>query len=80
MPLHEILYHPQIEENGLIHTHEDPVRGKIVTLGPPVQMSATPTRHQRPAPMLGEHTEEVLREFGLTEHEIADLRAGNVIG
>ena len=51
--------------------HEDPVRGKIVTLGPPVQMSATPTAHDRVAPMLGEHTDEVLREFGLSESEIA---------
>ena len=79
MPLHEILAHPQIEENALIHSHEDPVRGRIVTLGPPVQMSATPTAHQRVAPMLGEHTDEVLREFGLSGQEIAELRAANVI-
>ena len=80
MPLHEILYHPQVEENRLVHTHEDPVRGKLVTLGPPVQMSETPTAHQRVAPMLGEHTDEVLREFGLSDQEISDLRATNVIG
>ena len=80
MPLHEILAHPQIEENRLIHSHEDAVRGKIVTLGPPVQMSATPTAHTRVAPMLGEHTAEVLREFGLSENEIGQLRAANVIG
>jgi crotonobetainyl-CoA:carnitine CoA-transferase CaiB-like acyl-CoA transferase len=79
MPLHEILYHPQIVENGLVHRHEDPVRGKIVTLGPPVQMSATPTAHTRVAPMLGEHTEEVLREFGLSPDEISALRTANVI-
>jgi len=77
---HEILAHPQIEENRLIHSHEDAVRGKIVTLGPPVQMSATPTAHTRVAPILGEHTAEVLREFGLSENEIGQLRAANVIG
>ena len=80
MPLHEILYHPQIAENRLVHTPEDPVRGRLVTLGPPVQMSATPTAHERVAPMLGEHTDEVLRDFGLSEQEIGDLRASNVIG
>lgn len=78
--LHEILAHPQIAENGLVHSHEDAVRGKIVTLGPPVQMSATPTVHKRVAPLLGEHTDEVLREFGLGDSEIAELRAANVIG
>jgi crotonobetainyl-CoA:carnitine CoA-transferase CaiB-like acyl-CoA transferase len=35
MPLHEILYHPQIVENDLVHAHSDPVRGEIVTLGRP---------------------------------------------
>jgi glutaryl-CoA transferase len=80
MPLHDILHDPQIEENGLVHSHEDAVRGKIVTLGPPVRMSATPTAHERVAPMLGEHTDEVLREFGLSDGEIAELRSGNVIG
>ena len=79
MALHEILGHPQIEANALIHSHEDAERGKIVTLGPPVSMSATPTIHERVAPMLGEHTEEVLREYGLDDGEIAALRAGNVI-
>jgi len=80
MPLHEILTHPQIAENRLVHSHEDPVRGRITTLGPPIRMSATATHHTRVAPMLGEHTDEVLREFGLDEGEISELRAANVIG
>ena len=80
MPLHEILAHPQIAENQLIHSHEDAVRGRVVTLGPPIRMSATPTEHTRVAPMLGEHTDQVLREFGLDDREIGELRAANVIG
>jgi crotonobetainyl-CoA:carnitine CoA-transferase CaiB-like acyl-CoA transferase len=79
MALHEILYDPQVAENGLVHSFDDPVRGTITTLGPPVQMSATPTQHTRVAPILGEHTEEVLREFGVSADEIASLRAANVI-
>jgi crotonobetainyl-CoA:carnitine CoA-transferase CaiB-like acyl-CoA transferase len=42
-------------------------------------MSGTPTEHTRVAPMLGEHTAEVLREFGLADGEIDSLRAANVI-
>jgi crotonobetainyl-CoA:carnitine CoA-transferase CaiB-like acyl-CoA transferase len=79
MTLHEILADPQIAVNGLIHSHEDAVRGKVTTLGPPVSMSATPTVHERGAPILGEHTVEVLREYGLNDDEVAALRAANVI-
>jgi crotonobetainyl-CoA:carnitine CoA-transferase CaiB-like acyl-CoA transferase len=79
MALHEILSDPQVEVNGLVHSLEDPVRGRITTLGPPVRMSATPTEHTRVAPILGEHTAEVLRELGLSDAEIDGLRAANVI-
>ena len=79
MALHEILHDPQIEANGLVHSIDDPVRGRITTLGPPVRMSATPTQHSRVAPILGEHTQEVLREFGVSDAEIEDLRSAKVI-
>jgi crotonobetainyl-CoA:carnitine CoA-transferase CaiB-like acyl-CoA transferase len=77
--LEEILAHPQIAANGLIAEHEDPVRGRLRTLGPPIKMSATPTAFESPAPRLGEHTEEILREAGLSEAEIGELRAARVI-
>ena len=77
--LEEILAHPQIVANGLLAEHEDPVRGRIRTLGPPLKMSATPTAFVAPAPRLGEHTDEVLREAGLSPAEIAELRAARVV-
>jgi len=77
--LEEILAHPQIAANGAVVEREDARRGRIRTLGPPVKLSATPTRVTRLAPALGEHTEEVLREFGLEDGEIAELRAARVV-
>jgi crotonobetainyl-CoA:carnitine CoA-transferase CaiB-like acyl-CoA transferase len=77
--LEDILAHPQIAENGLIVEHEDPRRGKIRILGPPIKLSATPTAFSRPAPIIGEHTDQVLREFGLDDVEIAALRAARVV-
>ena len=77
--LDEILAHPQIAANGLIVEHTDAVRGRIGIVGPPVKMSDTATGFERPAPAIGEHTGEVLHEFGLGADEIAGLRAAGVI-
>ncbi len=77
--LEDILDHPQIAANGLIVEREDEKRGKLRVLGPPVKLSGTPTTFERPAPMIGEHTDEVLREFGLSDAEIASLRASRVV-
>ncbi len=43
------------------------------TLGIPVKLSDTPGAIRRPAPQLGEHTAEVMREAGFTDEEIAAL-------
>jgi crotonobetainyl-CoA:carnitine CoA-transferase CaiB-like acyl-CoA transferase len=77
--LEEILDHPQIAANRLIVEREDAVRGRLRVLGPPVQLSETPTRFDRVAPGLGEHTMEVLREYGLGDEEIAALREKKVV-
>jgi len=77
--LEEILAHPQVDANGLVVERTDARRGRLRVLGPPVKLSATPTRFDRPAPALGEHTDEVLRAAGLTDPEIAALREARVI-
>ena len=46
----------------------------IARLGTPVKLSHTPLTPGRPAPMLGQHTDEVLREIGLTTQDIAKVR------
>jgi glutaryl-CoA transferase len=77
--LDDILAHPQIAANGAVVERTDERRGRIRTLGPPVKLSATPTGVERLAPALGEHTDAVLREFGLGDAEIAALRAARVV-
>jgi crotonobetainyl-CoA:carnitine CoA-transferase CaiB-like acyl-CoA transferase len=76
--LEDILAHPQIEANGLVVRRQDDVHGEIGVLGPPIQMSGTPTSFDRLAPQLGEHTDEVLREFGLSDDELDALRQAHV--
>ena len=57
----------------MVVTTEHPVLGHLRTLGSPLKMSATPTNPRRRAPLLGEHTNEILIECGLSEDEIAAL-------
>ncbi|MCX8003927.1 MAG: CoA transferase, partial [Burkholderiaceae bacterium] len=50
-----------------------PQAGHTRALGCPLHFSATPTAIERPAPLLGEHTREVLREAGYSDAQIAAL-------
>jgi crotonobetainyl-CoA:carnitine CoA-transferase CaiB-like acyl-CoA transferase len=56
-----------------------PEAGQVQALGCPIHFSATPTAVTRPAPLLGEHTREVLAEDGYSAAEIDELAATGVV-
>ena len=66
---------PQVRASGIVFPLEHEV-GPIPSLRQPARFSATPATVRRPAPALGADTEEVLREAGLSDAEIARVRGG----
>ncbi|ROU02600.1 CaiB/BaiF CoA transferase family protein [Histidinibacterium lentulum] len=71
---------PQVAHLGLVTSYEHPRAGTVKVIGPAVGMSATPPAISRPAPLVGEHTREILASAGYTESEIDDLLAEGAAG
>ena len=71
----QVFSDPQVVARGMVRKTDHPVLGRLRTLGSPIKLSQTPTDPSRRAPLLGEHSVEVLAEFGFSEPEIAALRA-----
>ena len=61
----QVFDHPQVKARELWREIGHPVAGTAPTTASPINYSATPVQYTRHAPMLGEHTDEVLREFGI---------------
>jgi len=70
--------HPHLEAVGLFKSADHPHLGRIRYVEPPVQFSETPASLRRHAPLLGEHTMEVLHEAGLGDDEITNLIRSNI--
>ncbi len=80
LDLCRVLEDPQVKARELLEYVEYPGAPKPVPLAnTPVRLSATPGGIRRRAPLLGEHTDEVLGELGYSAAEITALRAGGVV-
>jgi crotonobetainyl-CoA:carnitine CoA-transferase CaiB-like acyl-CoA transferase len=71
--LEEVFSDPQVQHLEAIAEVDQPGQGRVRMLGFPFRASATPASIRRPAPLLGEHTQEVLTELGLSPAEIERL-------
>ncbi|MCB8961422.1 MAG: CoA transferase [Ardenticatenales bacterium] len=69
----EALNDEQILARGMIVELEHPAVGSYKSLGNPINLDGTPITYRRPAPLLGEHNQEILTELGFTPDEIAKL-------
>ncbi|MFO1328508.1 MAG: CoA transferase [Rubrivivax sp.] len=77
--LDELPEHPHLKAVGLFEPQTHPVVGPMLAVRPSTRFARTPAELALPAPLLGQHTEAVLHEAGLTDPELAALRAAGVI-
>jgi len=75
----QVVDHAQVRARGALVENTHPVAGSIRMTGPPIRMSDTPGAVRAPAPLLGEHTDAVLRTLGLRDDEIARLRREKIV-
>ena len=79
LDLEALLEDPQLQHNEAIVEQDHPMAGRIRMARPAARFHQTPQHISRPAPGPGEHTEEILREAGLSAEEIDGLRTRGAI-
>jgi len=75
----EVINDPQARENDYFVEFDHPRHGPIEVMASPIKLSDTPASVRMPAPEFGEHSEEVLSDFGYSPEEIARLKEQGVI-
>jgi crotonobetainyl-CoA:carnitine CoA-transferase CaiB-like acyl-CoA transferase len=78
--LAEVFSDPQVNERGMVTQWQHPLQPALRLVSSPIKLSATPVREHLPPPLLGQHTEEVLRELlGCSEERLSELRNSQAI-
>jgi len=74
-----ILFDSDLERLGLVTEYEHPMLGRVRQFGNLITFSDTPGQQERAAPMVGQHTREVMAELGYDEATIEDYRARGIV-
>ena len=78
LSMKEIAEEPSLRNTGTVVEVDHPTRGKYLTVGNPIKLSDSPTEVKR-SPLLGEHTDEIMKELGYSDAEIRELHSERVI-
>ena len=77
--LADVFADPHVQAREMTVRLPHPLAGQVDLVASPMKLSATPVQYRRPPPLLGEHTAEVLREFGVDAAEFAALRGAGAV-
>ena len=75
----QVFADPQVRHLGIAQPVEHPTLGRLELVGQAVTLSRTPSRLQRASPEPGEHSEQILRELGYSDGDIAGLRERRIV-
>ena len=75
----EVFADPQVQHLGIAVPVKDSKRGDVRVIGQPITMSRTPASVVSGIPEQGEHTQDILHQFGYSDNEIAHLRDNKII-
>jgi crotonobetainyl-CoA:carnitine CoA-transferase CaiB-like acyl-CoA transferase len=78
--LAEVFADPQVLARGMVSTLVHPHKAALQLVGSPMKLSATPVQTRRAPPLLGQHTDEVLAEFGIDARRRQSLRESGIFG
>jgi len=74
-----VLFDEDLVRLGLVTEYEHPLLGRVRQFGNLITFSDTPGKQERAAPMVGQHTREILAELGYDDHAVDDYRARGVV-
>jgi crotonobetainyl-CoA:carnitine CoA-transferase CaiB-like acyl-CoA transferase len=75
----DVIHHPQVLANEIIIEHAHHAAGMLRQTRAPARFEGTPTEMRRGAPLLGEHSVEILQELGWARGDIEDMIADKII-
>ncbi len=79
LALHEVPQDSQAQAINLFPTIEHETLGKYQTVGIPMRFKSLDVKPRSRSPLKGEHTDQVLADFGVSQAEVADLKQRNII-
>ncbi len=79
LTLEEVYQHPQVKARAMDIELQHPIAGSIHAIGFPVKYSNTPGHVYRPAPVLGQHTFEMLESLGYSPEQCRQLESDGVV-
>jgi crotonobetainyl-CoA:carnitine CoA-transferase CaiB-like acyl-CoA transferase len=79
LDLQGVFSNPQVAAIDAVRTMTHPTAGQIQFVGPPYRLSATPAEVRLPPPLLGQHTDEILRSLEYSDDQITTLRQSRTV-